>query len=143
MIDKTLTPPEHYSADVAYKAMLPLRGFIDAALPKLVTGLTAVDSRALFKQFSRIAENLTQTYTSGSIDGSAEWKAKVGGVLADLGSINAVAAPIQQKYSNLVGQTIADETTASLSTEEAGALVVFDQADIDAIVEAINLVLEA
>lgn len=143
MLAKTLTPPEHYSADVGYKALLPLRGFIDSAMPKLVTGLTAYTSRQLFTQFARMAENLQQSYEGGSLDGSVTWKGAVGTALVDIASINAVAAPIQQKYANQVGQVIAAETAAVLSTEEAGALVVFDQADIDSIVTAINAVLEA
>ena len=69
MIVKTLVPPEHHSADVAYRALSPLRPFIDAALTKLVTGLTAKTARELFAQLERIAENLQVAYSSGSLDG--------------------------------------------------------------------------
>jgi len=142
MIPKILTPPEHRSAGIAFDALNPLRGFIDSALPKIATGLTAHTSRQLFTQFARIAQNLQESYESGILDGSAEWKGKVGAALADIAAINAVAAPIQQKYANQVGQKIAETVDAVLSTEEAGALVEFDQADIDSIVAAISSVLE-
>lgn len=144
MIVKTLVPPEHHSADVAYRALSPLRPFIDAALTKLVTGLTAKTARELFAQLERIAGNLQQAYESGSLDGSAVWKSNVGSALVDITAISAVAGPIQLKYAKQTGTVIANgaDNGQAISIDEANATIVFDQIDIDAIVTAINAVLE-
>ena len=144
MIVKTLVPPEHHSADVAYRALSPLRPFIDAALTKLVTGLTAKTARELFAQLERIANNMQESYGAGALDGSADWKGRVGLALMDIASIASVAGPIQLKYAKQTGTVIANgaDNGQAISIDEANATIVFDQIDIDAIVTAINAVLE-
>lgn len=145
MIPTILTPPAHYSADVAYRALSPLRPFIDSALPLLISGLTAKTARQLFAQLGRIATNAQQAYESGALDGSAEWKALVGGALQDIAAIAAVAQPIEQRYSQQTGNVIATSAAGGtvLSLEQAAEQVVFDQTDIDAIVAVIASVIEA
>lgn len=144
MIPITLVPPVSYSEDVAYRALAPIRPFINAALTQLVSGLTAKTARALFNQLEVLFDNMQEAYASGSLDGSVEWKGKVGAALQDIGAIAAVAAPIQIKYAKLTGSTIATaaENGQTISLDEANDLIEFDQADIDAVVAVINSVLE-
>jgi hypothetical protein len=144
MIPLTLTPPEHYSADVAYRALHPLRPFINAALTKLTTGLTAKTARELFAQLERIAGNLQQAYASGQLDGSIEWKGKVGSALMDIAAISAVATPIQLIYAKQAGDVISAGALngQAIGIDEANATIIFDQQDIDDVVAAINSVLE-
>jgi|GEM_PF-1763419 len=144
MIPATLTPPAHYSADVAYRALSPLRPFINSALPLLTTGLTAKTARELFAQLERISANLQQAYESGVLDGEATWKANVGAALMDVGQIAAVAGPIQLKYAEQTGAVIAAgaQSGTAISLDEANATIIFDQADIDSIVTVINNVIE-
>ncbi len=144
MILKTLTPPTHYSADVAYRALSPLRPFLDSALPLLTSGLTAKTARQLFAQLSRIATNAQEAYEAGALDGSVEWKGKVGDALQDIATIATVARPIEQRYSEQTGNVIATSAASGtvLSLEEAADQVVFDPVDIDTIVAAINTVIE-
>lgn len=144
MIPVNLTPPAYYSEEVAYKALAPLRPFVDAAKAKIVPGLTAKLAKELFGQLERIASNLQQSYTSGALDGSVEWKAKVGVALQDIGAIAAVAGPIQLKYAKLTGTAIANgaDVGQAMSSDDANASIIFEQVDIDAILVAIDAVLE-
>jgi hypothetical protein len=144
MISKTLTPPEHYSADVAYRALSPLRPFLDAASTKITTGLDAKTAGDLFDQLERVAGNLQQALESGQLDGSAAWKTKVGAALMDIAAIASVAGPIELKYSQVAAQTMKDSAAngTRIRIEEASAQTVFDQPDIDAITNAIDGVLE-
>lgn len=144
MIPTVLTPPEHYSADVAYKALAPLRPFIDTALPLLTTGLTARVARDLFGQLERISLKLYEAHESGSLDGSPTWKATVAQALQDIGAIVTVAGPIQIKYAEMTGSVITAgaQSGQAVSLDEANETILFEQADIDAIVAAISSVIE-
>jgi len=144
MIPATLTPPPHYSADVAYRALSPLRPFINSALPLLKAGLTAKVARELFTQLERIAVNLQHSYESGALEGSAEWKGNVGAALMDIAAISSVAGPIQIKYAEQTGSVIAAgaQSGQAISLDDANSSIVFDQADIDAIIAVINSVIE-
>jgi len=136
----TISPPEHYSADAAYRLLRPLRPALESAQSALVTGIDAQTAVRHFSAIGTLAANLNEALTAGSIAGSPEWTATAQAALAELSPVLATAAQVEKVYAKRVGVKIATEADLGnvLSLSDAQAATLLDQADVDTMRELVD-----
>lgn len=126
-------PPEHYSADIAYRLLRPVRPALEAAQKEMVTGIDARRASLHLGNIAKLMSALQEALQAGSLAGSAEWTATAQAVLGEVVPILMAAAPIEKVYAKRVGEKIAADAVDGKVTplDEAQTNVPLDQADID------------
>jgi len=141
--------PQHYSADVGYKVLRPLKPYLEAAKAQLVSGLTADRGKHMMVSLQRITEGIQQAYENGELDGDATWKALAGDTLVQLQAFDTAVGPIMISYSNQAGQLVAQRaqdvangaSLPLLTSDEALSEIVMADADINVILTEVNKLL--
>lgn len=128
-----ISPPEHYSADAAYRLLKPLRPALEAAQTELVTGINARRAVLHVTNIASLAERANEALQAGVIAGSPDWTATTQAALMEVMPLLVASQPIEQKYAKRVGEKIAaDADTGTVtSLEDAQVATLLDQADID------------
>ena len=141
--------PAHYSADIGYRVLRPLRPYLESAGPQLVSGITAARGKQMMLGLQRITEGIQQAYTGGELDGDSTWKALAEDTLTQLQAFDAAVNPIMVAYSSQAGQLVAQRAQdvangadlPLLTSDEALAEIVMSDADIEAILAEVNKLL--
>jgi len=139
--------PSHYSADVGYKVLRPLRPYLESLA--LVPGITAAQGKQMFVTLERIIEGIQQAYDSGELDGDLTWKNLAADTLSQLDGFLNVVSPLMVAYSNKAGNLVAQRAVdvangaqlPLLNSDEALAEIVMSDADINTILSEVNLLL--
>jgi hypothetical protein len=139
----TISPPEHYSADAAYRLLRPIRPALEAARGELVTGINARRASLHFGNLGTLVTKLNEALVGGTISGSAEWTATANAVLAEVVPILMAAQPIEKVYAKRVGEEIAADADLEIVTglEEAQNATLLDQEHIDTMRALVDAVL--
>jgi len=139
--------PSHYSADIGYKVLRPLRPYLESLA--LVPGITAAQGKQMFVTLERIIEGIQQAYDSGELDGDLTWKNLAADTLSQLDGFLNVVSPLMVAYSNKAGNLVAQRAVdvangaqlPLLTSDEALAEIVMSDADINTILSEVNLLL--
>lgn len=139
--------PSHYSADIGYKVLRPLRPYLESLA--LVPGITAAQGKQMFVTLERIIEGIQQAYDSGELDGDLTWKNLAADTLSQLDGFLNVVSPLMVAYSNKAGNLVAQRAVdvangaqlPLLNSDEALAEIVMSDADINTILSEVNLLL--
>lgn len=135
--------PQHYSADVAFRALRPLLPYLQSAKQMLSAGgVSALQGKQMLAALDRIIEGIQQAHDSGELDGDPAWQSLAADTLAQMAAFRQVVGPILIQYSDQAGQLVAKraQDVASgaqlplLSSDDALAEIQMSQADIDAVV---------
>lgn len=138
--------PAHYSADIAYRALRPLRPMLVSIRERLEAGgVAALQGKQMLAGVERIIEGIRQAHESGELDGDAVWSARAADTLAAMGAFLGVVRPIMVTYADQAGQLVAERAQAVaggadlplLNSDEALAEIPLSQADVDAVLAAL------
>jgi len=129
----TISPPEHYSADAAYRLLRPIRPALEAAQNELITGVNARRASLHFGNLAQLAQRTQEALEAGTISGSPEWAGIAQSVLGEIVPILMAAAPIEKVYAKRVGEKIALDADQGMVTglEAAQIATILDQEHID------------